>query len=405
MSLHYDFETIKNDATGGALFVKLAYQQNDLKMEKILQQLPPGYEMVIMTDHLGDTNQHEYRCVVLLNHNEKEIIFANAGTRPDFTANFASDLVDDFLLMIQHQPLKSHPAATLNSMILDSLGEQAKDYNFYYTGHSLGAAIAQIAAADMDIELRERDLKRAGDNKQIFSVTFENPGAKAIINDIYHEAGQHFDKNTDGSFVVINNRDNVINMSNAQFGEIYHIMPDNQDPIFDNPFSSAFFYLSNIFDKMGTNIAASVFNLLSTGDDLEQDHALNNFIKVLKNGSGIVYHENDDHIIDFGKITHGRVEEIKESVKELHKMQQVEEISQKVADEVVHTVYHIVETCDDAIHSCLQEAGQDISAAVNYYKEAVSELCADSDITEVRDNMQHIVEEYGANPVNNIIEV
>jgi hypothetical protein len=66
-------------------------------------------------------------------------------------------------LIAQKKPAKMNPAQILNDMILDSLGEQAKDYKFHYTGHSLGAAMAEMQAVDMDIKLQQKGLNKPGE--------------------------------------------------------------------------------------------------------------------------------------------------------------------------------------------------------------------------------------------------
>ncbi len=74
-----------------------------------------------------------------------------------------------------------NPAQILNDMILNSLGDPAKDNKFHYIGHSLGAAMAEMQAADKDIKLMQKGLKQEENHEQITTGTFQNPGTKVIL--------------------------------------------------------------------------------------------------------------------------------------------------------------------------------------------------------------------------------
>ena len=42
-------------------------------MAKMAEQIPPGYEMFLMTDHVSDSKEASFRCVAFLNQDTKEL--------------------------------------------------------------------------------------------------------------------------------------------------------------------------------------------------------------------------------------------------------------------------------------------------------------------------------------------
>ena len=89
------------------LMTKLAYQHNDTKLFKTLEELPEGFELFLLSDEFKEVKGHEYRCAVIVNSNDKTIIFANAGTRIDNNKiRMGSDLFADAQLGLQFLPSK-----------------------------------------------------------------------------------------------------------------------------------------------------------------------------------------------------------------------------------------------------------------------------------------------------------
>ncbi len=287
---HQDWRAFSNQAHNGVLFTNFAYKGTDEKMQEAAKQIPPGYEMFLMSDHVTDSNEASFRCVAFLNKETKEIVFATAGTRPHFNKKGRDDLYDDALLVAQSKPAKMNPAQILNDMILDSLGEQAKDYKFHYTGHSLGAAMAEMQAIDMDIKLQKRGLKNPGEKDQITAVTFENPGTKPIVEKMYKEAGLPENSAKKLNFCVFNNRKNIINSLNEQSGTVYTIIPHSQKERNPTLVQMVFEVVAKYASEI-TPLLGKVFSLLAPGGigmELPSDHSLSNFNKVFVQKAGKV---------------------------------------------------------------------------------------------------------------------
>lgn len=187
---HPDWKIFNDKAEKAVLFSNFAYRQEDEQMQELASQMPKGYEIFLMTDHVEEVGKSSFRCVAFLNEESKEVVFATAGSRFGVTEKGLSDVIDDALMIGKNQPLKMDPAQILNDMVLDSLGDQAKNYKFHYTGHSLGAAMAEMQAVDMDIKLIQKGLKQEGPaaQEQISAVTFENPGSKPMVEKMYKKS-------------------------------------------------------------------------------------------------------------------------------------------------------------------------------------------------------------------------
>ena len=286
---HPDWKSFKGKAAQGVVFTNFAYKQTDEEMQAMAESMPEGYELFLMTDHVEDNKEASFRCVAFVNQKTKEIVFATAGTRPGLDQKGVDDLYDDVLLIAQEKPRKMNPAQILNDMILDSLGDAAKDYKFHYTGHSLGAAMAEMQAADMDIKLTQKGLKQEENREQITAVTFENPGTKAILEKMYEDAGLPKENVEKLNLCEFNNRNNIINSLNEQAGRTYTIVPHSQKR---NPsmaqmvFEVVAKYVAELSPMLG-----KALSLLAPGGvdiSLVGDHSLSNFDEVFVKQEGSV---------------------------------------------------------------------------------------------------------------------
>ncbi|PCJ29412.1 MAG: hypothetical protein COA94_01420 [Rickettsiales bacterium] len=303
---HPDWKAFKGRAARDVLFSRFAYKQHDAQMQELADKMPDGYEMFLMTDHLDDTKEASFRCAAFMNWQTKEVVFATAGTRLGRdVSKMGSDLFDDALLAASQKPRKLNPAQVLNDMILDSLGAEASEYKFHYTGHSLGAAMAEMQAVDMDIKLTQRDLK-AGE-EQISAVTFENPGTKKILSGMYKDAGLPAESAENLRLYEFNNRPNMINSLNEQAGEVYVIEPNSQkeNPSLiqmviefvtkkDKETSPFVGWVISLLEKgcdsyvKNNPLAGQVIGLLEQGLNLYSDHKLDNFDEVFVQKEGRV---------------------------------------------------------------------------------------------------------------------
>jgi len=290
---HPDWKAFNGKAAEGVVFTNFAYQQKDEEMQAMADSMPKGYELFLMTDHVQDSKEASFRCAAFVNQTTKEIVFATAGTRFGMHQEGAHDLMDDALLVAQNKPRKMNPAQILNDMILDSLGDAAKDYNFHYTGHSLGAAMAEMQAADMDIKLTKQGFKRPEDREQITAVTFENPGTKAILEKMYEEAGLPKESVEKLNFCEFQNRGNIINSLNEQTGRTYLIVPNSQTERNPSMIQMVFEVVAKYASEIGPMLGKA-FSLLAPGgvdSSLISDHSLSNFDEVFVQQAGKVKKE------------------------------------------------------------------------------------------------------------------
>lgn len=302
---HLDYQVFSNKSSEDVLFTNFAYEKDKKSLQQIADSVDASYQLLMISDHIQGTSDFSYSCAVFINYENKEIVFANAGTRPALSMFGLHDLIDDALLVLQKQPFKMNQAAELNRIVLNSLGSEAKNFKFHYTGHSLGAAIAELAAADMDIKLRNRELKRSN-STQITAITFENPGTKPIIDKIYADAGYDFDSKKDVRFCEFNNRSNVINNLNTHTSEVYRVLPNNQNARVPSTFELIFEVISNYCSKINP-LLSKIFSLLAPGGigaELLSDHSLNSFDTIFVQKEGIVRDKSGD-VITLGEALTG----------------------------------------------------------------------------------------------------
>lgn len=288
---HPDWKVFNGKAAQAVVFSNFAYQQKDDEMQELADKMPKGYEMFLMTDHVQEVGEASFRCVAFMNQNTKEIVFATAGSRFGMDEKGFADIYDDALMVAHNKPRKMNPAQILNDMVLDSLGDKAKEYKFHYTGHSLGAAMAEMQAADMDIKLTKSGLKLEGKaaKEQITAVTFENPGTKPMIEKMYEEAGLPKENISKLNFCEFNNRKNMINSLNEQTGRTYTIVPHSQKERNPSLVQMVFEYVAKIVGSEISPLLGKAFGLLAPGgvlDDLQSEHTLENFNEVFVKKEG-----------------------------------------------------------------------------------------------------------------------
>ena len=297
------WENLKEDAWKDVLFTSVAYEKsssNEVVVD-INSSLPEGMELILYTDKLNDTKKNEYRCAVFADHSNKKITCAIAGTRPGFDAKGFHDLKDDAFLAFGRSPSKRSQAQILNEMIIDSIGiENIKDYEMHYTGHSLGACMADIAAADMDIQLQ----KQQQQCKKISCITFDNPGAKSIVDGLYKKAD--LSPRQDIEHTTFNAQDNFINTLDEQVGQRYKIVRE-KDMQEQSTLSLFFAHIANVLGSIVPPIAR-LCNIISYGQVSAQvdSHSLSNFSKVLVQGEGRWIISPQNELISMEEVITGR---------------------------------------------------------------------------------------------------
>jgi|GEM_PF-2899818 len=289
-----EWQDYKDTAGRDVLFAHYGYKDagdmSSLELKAMAEKMPEDFEMVLYSDFVDDTKAHKYRAGVFVNHQTKEVVIASAGTRFGATVAGAHDLYNDAVLAMEKMPPKLKSAGVLNQMLLDSLGDKASEYKFHYTGHSLGAALSDMAAADMAIRCRNANLDLAvGDTKKISTMTFDNPGAKRVVEKMYKNAGLNPSSySQDADYRGVNNGKNLINQATSHAGRMWEIVPDGQN----NEPNAAQTWAQYIAHKLQriTPIISRVIETLSFGGLKRQidSHALSNFENVLVKEQGSV---------------------------------------------------------------------------------------------------------------------
>lgn len=183
-------------------------------------------ELVLFTDELLSNeaaHANHYRAALFVNNETKEIKVVTAGTRmEEGTEIQKSDLLDDTMLAAAQLPSKFKAAQALNEMIIENFGKDLAGYTIHYTGHSLGAALSDMAAADMALRLKNADMLQKG---KVSSTTFDNPGVKEIVAKMLPKDFNTSKLKEMVHFEAYNNRDNFINTMGSQMDEKYDITP------------------------------------------------------------------------------------------------------------------------------------------------------------------------------------
>lgn len=281
-------------------YIQVAYDEKNRDYEKYSFITPGTIELITNTPEVqiqknniyviysseADASEREYRSAIFIDSDKKEVVVANAGTRLGLTIQGFYDLADDVNLMNNKQPGKVKQAIRVNKIIIELLSNHnshIKDYKIIYTGHSLGAAIADMQAAYMEIELQKQGIT----DKGIQSITFENPGSGKFVDTIYEEGSGA----RQASFIAINGRDNFINTLGPQAGKTYKIPTKGTRQLTN---TEIFFYgvihylyecISKFKPEWTSHIYCKLIKVFSFGpiDVQIEEHKLEPFEKYFKN--------------------------------------------------------------------------------------------------------------------------
>lgn len=289
--------SFKNKLGEYALFSSFAYKSEPDDIKELAMKLPTGYKMFLHSSELDETKAFNYSAVVFVNTDKKEILIANTGTRLKNLSHLAADLKSDFSLYLEQAPDKAESVYALNQMIIDNLEGNLGEYKFSYTGHSLGAALAEIGAADMAIKLTQKgyDLKDENGKNIISSTAFESPGTRRIIEKLYKEQLPDANINEDVDYTIYNNGENIINMNSPQVGVKHDLSKvvnlENKDPLeniyfkfLSNWFGDYFKFFNEVLEiiadllGMNRNKNLTIFENISNHMVMEQltEHVKNN---------------------------------------------------------------------------------------------------------------------------------
>ncbi len=179
---------------------------------------------------------------IWMNHKYKQLIYACAGTKIDFLTMNSSiktkffgildlfkDAVNDVRIFLHQPPLQykygMEPFIEWSLNHLSKLGVNLKGYDIFFTGHSLGAMLADMGALYMH-KYNELSIK---------SVTMENPGSLRSISNLACALKKdgHLFQNLEelkDNFVVFNNTPNWVNTAGEQFGRVYQLVTSTSEP-------------------------------------------------------------------------------------------------------------------------------------------------------------------------------
>lgn len=126
-----------------------------------------GWKILCNSADYKDTHQYGYKAVAFINEKTKEIHVATAGTDP----KNVDDLKDDIQGVYMHGNIsKIKPMKAFIDKVVNKLN--AEGYKYTTSGHSLGAVVSDLTAA----EIVSRNLKL------IESTTFDNPGSYSALD-------------------------------------------------------------------------------------------------------------------------------------------------------------------------------------------------------------------------------
>ncbi|KJV56020.1 lipase family protein [Orientia chuto str. Dubai] len=239
------------------------------KCKKLEQQIGnDGWKVLCTSADYADTNQCGYKAVALINEKTKQVHIATAGTNP----TNMHDLRDDLCGVYNHGYIsKTKPMQAFLDKITSSVSSHGpiSSWDFSTSGHSLGAVVADLTAA----EIRCRNLKLSK------AITFENPGSKPIVENQYFS---NEDRKSILSFakhcVVVNAQPNFINATNDQLAGEKKLVLWNKK-LSNNPDSSA--SSSNLVKLMHT--AARMLGIAQAAEKVASYLGINNLLNDISN--------------------------------------------------------------------------------------------------------------------------
>jgi hypothetical protein len=238
----------------------------------------------------SENNSNGYKAVEFLNNETKEVHIATAGTVP----TDINDLIDDAYITFGYTPRKTHPMKTFVEDVIKKLGEDSSSYKFSTSGHSLGAIMSDLTAAEI--------ISRGLDFDQ--SITFDNPGSRKVIetainNKIFSGTKNVVIEEISKQCVEYNAAPNFINTIGHHLADnIYLVLPKNlqkpQETEKSNPeptkssSSSLFSFGKYVYNKVNNKVGSIVSKLseksgITSIVNQIEEHSLKNFENIDSN--------------------------------------------------------------------------------------------------------------------------
>ncbi|WP_371222250.1 hypothetical protein ACA351_09905 [Orientia tsutsugamushi] len=193
------------------LAYKVGYSSYGERLKETEKEIKgTGWKILCNSADYEDTNKCSYKAVAFINEKTKEIHVATAGTDP----KSVNDLTDDVRGVYGHGYIsKIKPMKAFIDKIVNNA--DVKNYKYTTSGHSLGAVVSDLTAA----EIASRNLNL------VESTTFDNPGSYPALD--YATKNKFFPNEAREKIYalakyckVINAVPNLINETNNQFAAI-----------------------------------------------------------------------------------------------------------------------------------------------------------------------------------------
>ena len=171
-----------------------------------------GWRVFNATDATGVSDETGYFGVALINDACNIVVVAHRGTEPDIN-NIIPDSISDLYLALEMVPPQFVFSAiefidNSYSLAQEHFQLNSDNYRIYHTGHSLGAALAELSAV------------WTGDP----AITFESPGTAPIVDNISSILLDFVTHVVDIKTYV--GPPNIINTANEQIGDIILVDPN-----------------------------------------------------------------------------------------------------------------------------------------------------------------------------------
>ncbi len=167
---------------------------------------PIGWEVLMISGHYGNG----YYGVAYWNDQENTVIIAHRGTDDLLSYYFIpSDLLADITLSLGNIPSQFDSSQIFTQQVVARINNS--ETPILHTGHSLGAALAELQAAQSDSR----------------AVTFDSPGSKKLIESL--------DLSPSANVTEYLAPPHLLNTVNAHIGDITMIFPPQNFDIYRRP--------------------------------------------------------------------------------------------------------------------------------------------------------------------------
>lgn len=208
--------------------------------------IPSGYVKIYGSDEIG-VSSTGYNGKALINFDTNELIIGSEGTDVGQKGiiDMLKDLYNDAQLFFGYVPNQyKYGCKPFTKAVTEQFGDNLKNYNITFVGHSLGAAISEIAKYDFSHN------HTVGGDGNYKGVVFDNPGTEGVIKnnlDYFHptvSVKTHPDTKSEVMFgsaeeglTVFNSTANLINTMSPTTGEVIYVGQDTSSKLYQPIFS------------------------------------------------------------------------------------------------------------------------------------------------------------------------